>query len=271
MRNSLADSFSRSDHSAPGSNPYAQAQQQSYPPQQQYDQYAQVPQAYSPVGGNYPMTETGGGVGGGDFWSQLTDTNNLLAQLEQEIQAVRNGHQQSLNSSDPNAIANVDRLSDQAKSTREQCKLAIKSLAKQSKGNKQFKQQVDTANNRFRGLLQEHQQVEKEYRKKTRDRAERQYKIVKPDATPEEIKDVIDSDNPQVFAQALLNTNRYGAARGAYREVQERHAEIQKIEKTMTELAQMFNEMAMLVEQQNEAIADVENQTQQVNTDIQRG
>ena len=69
----------------------------------------------------------------------------------------------------------------------------------------------------------------------------------------------------------LLNSNRYGAARGAYREVQERHAEIQKIEKTLTELAQMFNEMAMLVEQQDEAVAQIETQAQGVDHDIKEG
>ena len=40
-----------------------------------------------------------------------------------------------------------------------------------------------------------------------------------------------------------MNSNRYGEARSAYREVQERHADIKKIEKTLTELAQLFNDV----------------------------
>lgn len=119
--------------------------------------------------------------------------------------------------------------------------------------------------------MQEHQRIEADYRKKSEARVERQFRIVKPDATPEEVRDVVTSDNPQVFTQALLNTNRMGEARGVQREVQQRHVEIQKIERTMGELAQMFNEMAMLVEQQDEAITNVEAQTQQVDHDIQGG
>ena len=69
----------------------------------------------------------------------------------------------------------------------------------------------------------------------------------------------------------LLNSNRYGAARGAFREVQERHAEIQKIERTITELAQMFQEMSMLVEQQDETIVNVETQAMGVDHDISEG
>lgn len=68
-----------------------------------------------------------------------------------------------------------------------------------------------------------------------------------------------------------MNSGRYASARGALKEVQDRHVEIQKIEKTLTELAQMFNEMAMLVEQQDETIVNVEGQAQGVDTDIKQG
>ena len=41
-----------------------------------------------------------------------------------------------------------------------------------------------------------------------------------------------------------MNSNRYGEAKSAYREVQERHRDILKIEKTITELAQLFNDVS---------------------------
>ncbi|KAG6890466.1 hypothetical protein C0992_001513 [Termitomyces sp. T32_za158] len=50
----------------------------------------------------------------------------------------------------------------------------------------------------------------------------------------------------------------------AYREVQERQVEIKKMEDTLAELAQLFNDwltviqMSILIEQQDETIADVE-------------
>lgn len=40
-----------------------------------------------------------------------------------------------------------------------------------------------------------------------------------------------------------MNSNRYGQAQSAYREVQERHEDIRRIEKTLTELAQLFNDV----------------------------
>jgi len=112
--------------------------------------------------------------------------------------------------------------------------------------------------------------VEQQHRQKYKQRLERQYKIVKPDATPEEIRAVVEDDNGgQVFSQAvriypcscpcarrgrsvvivlmrflqLMNSNRYGESKAAYREVQERHKDIQKIERTLAELAQLFNDV----------------------------
>ena len=46
------------------------------------------------------------------------------------------------------------------------------------------------------------------------------------------------------FCTQLLNSNRYGDARTAYKEVQDRHVEIIKIEQTITELAQMFQDVS---------------------------
>lgn len=96
---------------------------------------------------------------------------------------------------------------------------------------------------------------------------ERQYKIVKPDATEAEVRQAVENDDQgQVFSNAvrfprplqsvstqivgdiaqLLNSNRYGDARAAMREVQERHEDIRKIETTLTELMQMFNDVRPL-------------------------
>lgn len=43
-----------------------------------------------------------------------------------------------------------------------------------------------------------------------------------------------------------MNSNRYGESRAAYREVQERHEDIKRIERTLGELAQLFNDVRNL-------------------------
>jgi syntaxin 1B/2/3 len=68
-----------------------------------------------------------------------------------------------------------------------------------------------------------------------------------------------------------MNSNRYGESRAAYREVQERHEDIKRIERTIAELAQLFNDMSILVEQQDETINIIEAQATEVEKDVETG
>jgi hypothetical protein len=86
-----------------------------------------------------------------------------------------------------------------------------------------------------------------------------------------------------------MNSNRYGESRAAYREVQERHEDIKRIERTIAELAQLFNDvrlsvhvwlpawpyldrqMSILVEQQDETINIIEAQASEVEKDVETG
>jgi len=79
---------------------------------------------------------------------------------------------------------------------------------------------------------------------------------------------VNDDSSNQIFSQALMNSN---VSRAAYREVQERHEDIKRIEKTLTELAQLFNDMSVLVEQQDETINVIETQAIGVAKDTEAG
>ncbi|KAF7295027.1 Aspartate aminotransferase [Mycena indigotica] len=125
---------------------------------------------------------------------------------------------------------------------------------------------------KFVEAIQTYQTVEQQYRTKYKQRMERQFKIVKPDASPEEVRAVVNDDSGgQIFSQALLNSNRYGESRAAYREVQERHEDIKRIERTLGELAQLFNDMSVLVEQQEETINVIETQAAAVEKDTEAG
>ncbi|QRW07396.1 syntaxin protein [Ceratobasidium sp. AG-Ba] len=120
--------------------------------------------------------------------------------------------------------------------------------------------------------IQEYQQAEQQYRQKSRQRMERQIRIVKPDATQEEIASVVNNDaGAQVFSQALMSSNRYGESRVAYREVQQRHDDVKKIEKTLTELAQLFSDMSVMVAQQDETIDAIETHAAQADKDMEQG
>ena len=85
-----------------------------------------------------------------------------------------------------------------------------------------------------------------------------------------------------------MSSNRHGESRAAYREVQNRHEDLKKIEKTLTELAQLFNDvrifyslhplqsnslfqMSVLVAQQDETIDTIEHSAMETHKDMEAG
>lgn len=66
---------------------------------------------------------------------------------------------------------------------------------------------------------------------------------MKPNATEEEVQQVVNSDQGvQIFAQATMS-NRFADSQSAYREVQARHEQIKQIERSIEQLAQLFHDV----------------------------
>ncbi|CAG8637028.1 7557_t:CDS:1, partial [Paraglomus occultum] len=109
---------------------------------------------------------------------------------------------------------------------------------------------------KFSRILDEYRTLEGGYMKQQKARMARQYKVVNPQATQAEIDNyVANSSNEPIFQQALAQT---GAARDALVEVRKRHDDIKQIESTIAELAQLFEEMQFLVDQQDAVVVDIE-------------
>ncbi|KAI8970391.1 t-SNARE [Mycotypha africana] len=125
---------------------------------------------------------------------------------------------------------------------------------------------------RFLDTIQRYQDVERNYQLKYRQRIERQIRIVKPEATEDEIDDIIDADDtPQIFAQSLVSASRQGQSKAVLSEVQKRHDDIRHIEKTIVELHQLFMDMQMMVEQQGEVLNTAEQHADETVMNVKEG
>jgi len=216
------------------------------------------------------------------FYNQISSIQDELRRFDANVSRISDLHSRSLNNTDEalseqNAAA-LDELVAETRALSNQLKNQIQDLEKESVPPGQDprirKNQTSLVRSKFVEALQNYQQVEQQYRSRYRQRVERQFKIVKPDATSEEVTAVVQSDQGaggQVFAQALTSSTRYGESRAAYREVQERHEDIRKIERTLAELAQLFNDMDVLVNQQEDVINAIETSAAQVQKDTEAG
>jgi len=261
----------------------------NYAPQQPtggYDRRANNPYAQQDDN-RYEMTQFNGQsqnqyAGGGDdltaFYDEVSSIQDSIAEFNSNVQRISDLHSRSLNTMDDQAAAKnneqLDNLVEETSSLSNQIKLRIKDLEKKSGGRdaNAKRQQTGSIKQRFIEAIQNYQNVERQYRTKYKQRMERQFKIVKPDASPEEVRAVVnDEQGGQIFSQALMSSNSYGVSRAAYREVQERHEDIKRIERTLTELAQLFNDMSILVEQQDEQINNIETVAGGVEKDVEQG
>ncbi|KAF7978149.1 hypothetical protein HWV62_1603 [Athelia sp. TMB] len=249
------------------------------PSQGRTNPYAQQDYEMSNVKDSQADLGAGAGDGMSAFYTEISSIQDSLRTFNDNVARIGDLHSRSLNNMDDAAAqrnaAQLDELVADTSALSATLKRRIKALERQGgqgRDGQIRKQQTGLVKSKFVEAIQSYQTVEQQYRQKYKQRMERQFKIVKPDATPEEVRAVVnDEQGGQIFSQALLNSNRYGESKAAYREVQERHEDIKRIEQTLSELAQLFNDMSVLVEQQDETINVIETTAGQVEADTSAG
>nr|KAJ3420562.1 hypothetical protein HK105_005520 [Polyrhizophydium stewartii] len=112
--------------------------------------------------------------------------------------------------------------------------------------------------------------VQETSRKEYRQRMEREIRVANPNATPDEIERALDSNSGSVFAQQLLSS-RIGEQRRVLQEVQGRHEELRKMEQSIVELAQLFQDMQAMIEAQSSTIVAIETNVMEAQTYLERG
>ncbi|GAA5951351.1 hypothetical protein JCM8115_005125 [Rhodotorula mucilaginosa] len=264
------------------------------PPQQQQpqqNQYSAVPVSYgNAAGDSYAMQAVNGngtqsliGSDLGPFFAEVESIQDQIKQLHQNINHVSELHARRLASTDDMTQSTTGQQLTQlttqttglTNSIRNRITVLNDANRKSPQGDQGFntrKLQIANLQNSFKRALEEYNLVEKRSREKYRDRMARQIKIVKPDATDDEIRAAWDDSQggAQIFSQALVSSRTQGA-RAAFAEVQSRNQDLRKIEETITQLAQMMQDMATLVLEQDESVRMIETQAVQVNSDVENG
>ncbi|EGW32818.1 uncharacterized protein SPAPADRAFT_60162 [Spathaspora passalidarum NRRL Y-27907] len=245
------------------SNPYQQATPNSY----ELDSYA---------GNKYSSNEDDFV----QFMNEIQDINSQLDNYSHIINLINNKqrnylHDIDLNDTDEDtrASAQIDNLVNEAQSLQLELKSRIKNVQTQAVHSRDQTKldQAETCRKRFLDLIQEYRMVEANNKEENKQQAERQYRIINPNATDAELKAVVEDGSEQYFQQALLQSNRRGEARSVLNDVQTRHRELIKLEKTMAELTQLFHDMEELVIEQDQPIQQIEEQVAAAQHDIEQG
>lgn len=106
-------------------------------------------------------------------------------------------------------------------------------------------------------IVREFQSVQQDAKKGYRSQMERQYKIARPHASPDEVAEAVDNPNGHVFQQEIMSS-RIGEQRRLLEDVRSRNNDIQKIEQSIEEVFQLFQDMQMLLDNQQVLVDSID-------------
>lgn len=228
-------------------------------------------QGYGNGGDNYEMTNVQGG-GMDNFFNEVNEIDDNIETMKRKTQNIRSIHQRSLQDIDAQAIETTQEelrgLTEDASAFNRALSTKIRILKGKVRGDPGKGAQAERVEKNYKAALIEYQKVVLEFQERVRNQIKRQVKIVKPDATEEELEAACEDGQGQVFSQALLTGTRRGEARSALSAVQARHKEIQRIEQTIQELAELFQNMEQLVVEQEPMVEQIDQRGHEIQEDL---
>jgi len=149
----------------------------------------------------------------------------------------------------------IQRLTDTTNTAIHQLKTQLDAFKRPigSSGDSQMRQNMaDSLTQKFAEVLQNYQKASSEYKDKVKTRMSQKVRIVKPDATQDEIEHAIETgEADQLYKMGTLDAQSlHSQAKNALSYIQDRHREIVQIEQSVLELHDLFVDMAIMVESQ---------------------
>ncbi|GJN79388.1 plasma membrane t-SNARE, secretory vesicle fusion [Purpureocillium lilacinum] len=227
-----------------------------------------------------PLAQNASSMGGGDpngILNECRDIDRGVDEVDRNLEQLRMLQQRTLDDADSSASSANNRQLDALSSETMALYRSLTERVRLIKSNPDSRTpknnpQVSRVDRRLKAAIQQYQQIESQFRKRTQDQMARQYRIVRPNASEDEVRAAVeDTSGGQVFSQALMQSDRQGRARAALTAVQDRHTALVKIEQQMVELAQLFQDMDTLVVQQEAAVMQIEQKGEEVVDNLDKG
>ncbi|KAI8867557.1 t-SNARE [Ramicandelaber brevisporus] len=296
----------------PQYNQYQQYDQQQQQQQQQHNYYQspqqqqqqqqqpgglQLRQNMIPVGpaaekpSSVAINVSGGGDGSGSsgdnsqFYSVIEQIRGDLQQVDYkigtEIVGIERQMQSAFSESEKQQLGQQrDRIVSDIKHLLQTSKAAVQRLNEEAANDssidkRERKNRVNRCTQLMTSLKQltdRFRRAEQTHRQWLEQQIVRQFRIVEPGMSEQEVKEVIHSGQAgNVFSQAVLRSNRMGEANRVLRDVQDRHRDLQQLEQTILQLAELFNEMSTMVNNQQEIINNIEAHVDDAVVNLQKG
>jgi syntaxin 1B/2/3 len=149
-----------------------------------------------------------------DFLTRVDAVKKQIDSLSNQVSSIASAHQRAISSPDGGSSAQVEHLVSQTQVLNTQIKDQIKYLetdAARSGGNVTKDSQIRTLKSQFTSRLEQYRQEESQYKKRYQEQIARQYKIVNPEASEDEVREAAQANwgDEGVFQTAVSYNVRF--------------------------------------------------------------
>jgi syntaxin 1B/2/3 len=144
-----------------------------------------------------------GGADPNAILNDCREVDRALDQINSQLDNLERAFKQSISRPDLPS-SEITALSSQVMTEYRALVNRVKNIKSQPEsGNPRNAPQVGRVDRRLKSLIQRYQNLEAEFRKDSQAAAERQYRIVKPDATEQEVREACADPDTPIFQQAV--------------------------------------------------------------------
>ena len=204
------------------------------------------------------------------FFDQVQLIENGMAELTTNMPVISRLHDQILNAYQEHEERKYHKqltaLTDQCSSSAYSLNAMIKALEEgidvylspNSADHRMCFTQHVSLSRKLRTLITQYQTLQKSYREKQKLRFQRQYRIINPQASEQEISALLESEHRgPIFAESILSAQLRDDSTRVLNDVKYRHREIVDLSKKIVQLDQLFTELDSMVVQQDDIVNQV--------------
>ncbi|XP_076364671.1 syntaxin-1A-like isoform X7 [Tachypleus tridentatus] len=209
-----------------------------------------------------------------EFFKEVEDIGQTIDKIEYNVSEVKKKHSAILSApqTDERMKQELEYLMADIKKMANKVRTKLKMMEHKIEQDEQAntssqadlrirKTQHTTLSRKFVEIMTDYNKTQTDYRERCKDRIQRQLEITGLTTTDDELEEMLESDNPAIFTQGIVIETQ--KAKQTLEDIEARHADIIKLERSIKELHDMFMDMAMLVESQGEMIDRIEYNVQQ--------
>lgn len=120
----------------------------------------------------------------------------------------------------------------------------------------------------FRDVMMEYNKTEMSHREMCKTHIQRQMEIVGREVTGEEIEEMLSNEQWNIFSENIVTEGK--TVQSALNQIENRHTELLELESRIKSIHEVFLDIAMLVEEQNNMIDYIQTNVQKTDADIKK-